>query len=133
MLPDLLEPFARRTTPKTLPWRRYLPMRARELVTGQVNLTKTPWGTTSPYALTVLARRHGLEHWAEPQERFYPVPWQRAGWIADPRIALGEVIAEGTVAVHLWNRCISAFKNDPALARLIPRPSAPGGRIAVQG
>jgi alpha 1,4-glycosyltransferase len=116
LLPELLEPFVRRTTPRWLPWHKYLPLRARELLTGQVDLTKVPWGTTSPYALTPLVRKHGLEHWAEPQERFYPVPWQRADWIADPGTALDQVITEGTVAIHLWNRCISQFKNDPAPA-----------------
>jgi hypothetical protein len=88
-------------------------MRMHELWTGRVDLTKVPWGTTSPRALTALAREYGIYHLAEPQERFYPVPWQRADWILDPSIDLEDVITDGTVAVHLWNRCISAFKNDP--------------------
>jgi hypothetical protein len=98
-------------------------MRALELLTGQVDLTETDWGTMSPVALTALARRFGLTHLAQPQERFYPVPWQKAEWIRDPQIALEDVISEGTIAIHLWNYCISSFKNEPApegsfLARL---------------
>jgi hypothetical protein len=123
LLARLLEPFVKRTTPKWMPWHKYFPKRARELLTGEVDLTDTAWGTTSPLALTALARKLGLWHLAQPQERFYPVPWQKADWIRDPQIALDDVIGEGTVAVHLWNYCISSFKNEPAppgsfLARL---------------
>jgi hypothetical protein len=114
MLPELLEPFEKRTTPKWMPWHIYVPKRARELITGEVDLTDIPWGTTSPVALTRLARTFGVAHLAQPQERFYPVPWQEARWIADPSISLEDVIGEGTVAIHLWNYCISSFKNNPA-------------------
>ena len=97
-----------------MPWRSYIPARLHELLTGKADLTRIPWGTTSPRALTYLARKFGVHHLAEPQERFYPVPWQRADWIADPAIAIEDVISEGTVAIHLWNRCITPFKNGPA-------------------
>jgi hypothetical protein len=116
LLPRFLEPFIKQTTPKWMPWRTYLPTRARELLTGKADLSQIPWGTTSPWALTALAREFGIDHLAEPQERFYPMPWQRADWIVDPAIAVEDVIGAGTVAIHLWNRCIAAFKNDPAPA-----------------
>jgi hypothetical protein len=116
MLPRFLEPFLKRQTPNWLPWYKYAPRRARELLTGKVDLTDLPWGTTSPVALTALAREFGLTHLAEPQERFYPVPWQRADWIRDPTIAVDDVISHGTVAIHLWNYCITPFKNQPAPA-----------------
>lgn len=114
MLPALLEPFEKRTTPKWIPWHRYYPKRARELLTGHVDLTDIPWGTMGPVALTAVARKFGLAHLAQPQERFYPVPWQQAEWIADPGTRLQDVISDGTVAVHLWNYCIGPLKNAPA-------------------
>jgi hypothetical protein len=117
LLPELLEPFEKRTTPKWMPWHKYFPKRARELVTGHVDLTDIPWGTTSPVALTALARKFGLTPLAQPQERFYPVPWQEARWIADPNLSLDDVIGDGTVAIHLWNYCIAGFKNEPAPPR----------------
>lgn len=116
LLPRLLEPFTRRTTPKWMPWHKYAQKRALELLTGHVDFTDLPWGTTSPKALTALARELGFAHLAQPRERFYPVRWQEARWIIDPRIGLDDVIGEGTVAIHLWNYCISDFKNDPAPA-----------------
>jgi hypothetical protein len=114
LIPRLLEPFEKRTTPKWLPWRKYIQKRAIEILTGKVELTDTAWGTTSPDALTALTRELGLTHLAQPQERFYPVPWQRADWIRDPNIALDDVTGDGTVAIHLWKYCISSFKNEPA-------------------
>lgn len=114
LIPRLLEPFLKRRTPNWVPLHRYAARRARELLTGRVDLTDLPWGTTSPIALSVLARKLGLAHLAQPQERFYPVPWQKARWILDPQIRLQDVIGEGTVAIHLWNYCISAFKDEPA-------------------
>ncbi|HET7316007.1 MAG TPA: hypothetical protein VFI88_01120 [Sphingomicrobium sp.] len=114
LLPRLLEPFVKRTTPKTMPWRLYAPKRLRELLTGEVDLTNVPWGTTSPKALTVLARELGLVQFAQPKERFYPVRWQEARWILDPNMALEDVTTDHTVAVHLWNYCISDFKNGAA-------------------
>jgi len=114
LLQPLLEPFLKQTTPRWMSWRYYIPVRAHELVTGRADLTEIPWATTGPKAVTYLARKYGLHRLAEPQERFYPVPWQRADWILNPERTLEDVIGEGTVAVHLWNRCISAFKNEPA-------------------
>lgn len=114
LLPHFLKPFLERTTPRQMPWYKYFPKRARELITGHVDLTDIPWGTTSPWALTALAREFGLEHLAEPQERFYPVRWQDAAWIRDPKIGLEDVITDDTIAIHLWNRCIGDFKNQPA-------------------
>jgi hypothetical protein len=123
LLTGLLEPFEKRTTPRFMSWRHYGPKRLRELITGKVDMTDIPWGTTSPAALTGLARELGLTHLAQPRERFYPAPWQQADWIVDPDTSLADVIGQGTVAVHLWNYCIASFKNDPAphgtfLARL---------------
>ena len=116
LLSALVEPFVKPTTPKWMPLRKYLPMRARELLTGNVTLARVPWGTTGPLALTALARRHGLMHLAQPQDGFYPVPWERASWILDPNVALEAMISERTVAVHLWNHCIRGIKNETAPA-----------------
>jgi hypothetical protein len=116
LLSQLLEPFHRRTTPRWLPWRSYLPLRLRELVTGSADLTRVPWGTTSPHALTILARRAGIDHLAQPQDAFYPVAWQDAAWIRDPERRIEDEVSDRTVAVHLWNECIKGFKNDPAPA-----------------
>lgn len=116
LLPELLRPFERRTTPDWLPMRSWLPARLRELVSGEADLGRLPWGSTGPHALTTLARRHALLSKAVPPGVFYPVAWQKAGWIRDPRFALEDMVGPGSVSVHLWNECIRTFKDAPAPA-----------------
>lgn len=123
MLAALLEQFAPGVVPKALPWYRQAPIRARKLLTGNVDLSRTPWGTTGPHALTRFVRRFKLSSNALSPDVFYPAEWRNAAWIRDPAIHLDDMITERTVAVHLWNECIREFKSRPApqgsfLARL---------------
>jgi Alpha 1,4-glycosyltransferase conserved region len=113
-LPELLHPFRERVTPEWLPLRARLIAKLGELTRGKADLGRLPWGSTGPQALTALARKYSLMSEALPQDVFYPVTWQRAGWILDPRIALHDVVSERTVAIHLWNECIRTFKDKPA-------------------
>lgn len=114
ILPELLHPFRERVTPAWLPLRIQLGAKLRELAHGKADLGRLPWGSTGPHALTELARKYSLMSEALPQDFFYPVTWQRAGWVLDPRIALQDVVSERTVAIHLWNECIRTFKVRPA-------------------
>ena len=114
LLPELLHPFRERTTPAWLPLRIRMSAKLRELARGKADLARLPWGSTGPQALTALARRYSLVSEALAPDVFYPVPWQRADWLLDPRIGLQQVVSERTVAVHLWNECIRAFKDRPA-------------------
>ena len=77
---------------------------------------RLPWGATAPRALTALAYKLDVAHHALPAEVFYPVPYQRAEWILDPRLRLEDMIGPRTVTVHLWNELIRPFKQGPAPA-----------------
>jgi hypothetical protein len=114
LLADVMEPFLKRTIPRWLPWRNYARKRVEQLFLGKFDLTDTPWGATGPDAITAMTRKHGLTRVAQPLERFYPVHWDQARWIADPMVSIEDVITEETVAIHLWNYCISDIKEDPA-------------------
>lgn len=111
MLPSLLSPFETRKTPTWLPWHWYLRARLRELITGRGGIERLPWGTAGPFALTALARRHGLSSEASPSDVFNPAPWYQADWIRNPAIGLEDMVTERSVGVHLWNECIKGFKN----------------------
>lgn len=113
MIDALVKPFAG-ATPTWLPRRHRIASKAREWVNRKTGVAELPWGTTGPAALTAVARANGFEGCALPPEVLYPVPWQRAEWIRDPAIRLEDVTTARTVAVHLWNHCIGAFKNAPA-------------------
>ena len=114
MLPDLLRPFERRTTPRWMALKHYVRARARELIRGGADLGSMPWGITGPDAVTAVATRYNLQSHALPPEYFYPVPWERADWILDPRIGLDDVVTGNSVAIHLWNVLIGSFKDQPA-------------------
>jgi hypothetical protein len=123
MLAALLDLFESKETPDWLPWKWYLPARLRELVTGEVDLSRLPWGCTGPHAMTALAQRYGLSSEALPSDVFNPVPWTEAHWILDPARTLEDALTERSVGIHLWNQRIKDFKNEPAppgsfLARL---------------
>jgi hypothetical protein len=95
-----------------------------------------PWGTTGPHALTALARETGLDREALPSDVFYPVPWQKAGWIADPARRLEDMVTPRSVAVHLWNEQIRSLGGVPVppgsfLERLRKESgTAPSGSVA---
>ena len=114
LLPELLRPFIERSVPKWLPVRAKVSAKLRALVQGEVDFGQLPWGSTGPHALTVLARTHGLLLEAFPPGVFYPVRWQAAEWIVDPKLGLEDVTSDCTVAIHLWNECIREFKQTPA-------------------
>ena len=116
MLAALLDIFQSGKTPDWLRWSWYLPARVREIVTGQVDLSRLPWGCTGPHAMTALAARYGLSSEALPSDVFNPVPWTEADWILDPAKSIDDALTERTAGVHLWNQCIKDYKNDPAPA-----------------
>lgn len=116
LLEPLLGLFEGRTMPRWLSRRARIAAEWRRLSSGKVDVAALPFGTAGPHALTAVAEDSGLEGEELPRERFYPVPWQDAAWIADPAARIEDRIAPGTVAVHLWNEQIKGLKDAPAPA-----------------
>ncbi len=95
--------FTEREVPQWLPWRARWQARLRRLVAGRVDLSRLPWGSAGPNALTWLAAAHGIAGRAMPPARFYPMPWTEADWVFDSARPLDSVLHPETIAVHLWN------------------------------
>ncbi len=114
LLRSLLAIFEERQVPPWLPLRYRWAARFRKWRTGRTGLSQMPWGTAGPKALTALLKERGLTSAALPPSIFYPVPWQEAAWIRDPRNRLEDRIGPDTIAVHLWNEHIRAWKELPA-------------------
>lgn len=114
LLDPLLELFERPSMPHWLSRRARMEAEWRRLRSGTVDVSALPFGTSGPHALTAIANDLGLAGEALPSETFYPIPWQDAAWIADPRARLEDKIRPGTVAVHLWNEQIKGMKDGPA-------------------
>lgn len=114
LLKDLLSLFETDSIPRFLPLRARLAAALRRALGGKADLSRMPWGTAGPWALTAYARQHGVAALAAPPPVYSPVHWTEAGWIADPGQTLSARIGAGTVALHLWNERIKAFKDAPA-------------------
>ncbi len=114
MLPPLLEQFERPGIPDWVTWYSAARANVRRLITGNFDLSRLPWGTAGPFAVTALAERYGLSSEALPIDVFNPVPWYQARWIVDPEVRLEDLVTDKTVGVHLWNECIKDFKDRPA-------------------
>lgn len=109
-LDELLAPFRGKTPPWLSP-RHRITSHIKKWMGGTVDVGAMPWGTTGPAALTAAAAKFGLASLALPPSAFYPVPWQRAGWILDPSLRLEQMVTQDTVGIHLWNECIRDVKD----------------------
>lgn len=109
LLADLRALFDQPSVPPWLAWRPRLAAHLHRFVTGRTDLSRMPWGSAGPEALTWLARRHGVADRALPASRFYPVHWTDAAWLLDPARPLESVVRPDTVAVHLWNERLRKF------------------------
>jgi hypothetical protein len=114
ILKPLLDQFASGAIVRSLHWRAQAQTLLRKLWDGADHLATTPWGATGPFALTWLVPRFGLSEHALPVDVFYPVRWQDASWVVDPKARLEDRISERTIAIHLWNECIGKYKRSEA-------------------
>jgi hypothetical protein len=116
LLPPLIALFDERRVPPWLSPASKVAAYLRLLLEGRTRVDRMPWGTTGPHALTALARRLGLSDLAQRPEIFFPMPWQKAAWIADRQCPLEAVVQRNTIGVHLYNECIRDLKDRPARA-----------------
>jgi hypothetical protein len=68
-----------------------------------IPLEDLPWGTIGPKALTYYAKLHGIDRFASPIDRFYPVHWQHVGQFFDPALTLSDLTTYRTDAIHLYH------------------------------
>jgi hypothetical protein len=116
LLPPLIALFEEKIVPPWLRPRARVAAHWRRLLTGRTGLSRMPWGSTGPAAITAVARRLGMAGLAAPPDAYSPVVWENAHWILDPTLGLEEKITPRTIAVHLWNERIKHFKDRPAPA-----------------
>jgi hypothetical protein len=117
MVRDLIQPFEERSVPPWLPWRARMAAHLRLLATGRSDVSRMPWGSLGPRALTFVARKYGCDRLALHPDVLYPTRWENASWITDPAVRLEDVITPRTVSIHLWNERIKAFKDERAPAK----------------
>jgi hypothetical protein len=116
LLPPLIALFEEKIVPPWLRPRARIAAHWRRLLTGRTGLSRMPWGSAGPVAITAVAHRLGLGRLAAAPEVYSPVAWQNAAWILDPAAAIEDKITHRTVSLHLWNERIKHFKDRPAPA-----------------
>lgn len=127
VLTGLLQLFDETSVPPWLAPRERLRAWLRFALSGRCDLTRLPWGSAGPEALTWLASKHGVAHHAQPVSRFYPVPWTEAAWLLDPGRPLESVISADTIAIHLWHERLRG------LDLADPPPGSFAGRLVAEG
>jgi hypothetical protein len=113
MLAPLIDMFNERTVPHWLPLTERLAAWGRLAARGRTGLSRMPWGSAGPSAITAIAKAHGLDHLALPHDVLYPVPWQQADWIFRDDKDLADVITPATVSIHLWATSLKRSAGKP--------------------
>jgi hypothetical protein len=65
------------------------------------SLVNFPLGTTGPHALTYYAKQHGIDRFASPVDRFYPVHHRNRHLLVDPELSVADLTTHRTDAIHL--------------------------------
>jgi hypothetical protein len=104
---------AKPIVPPWWPLRRRVRQRLKALIGLDMKSDNFPWSTLGPTALSYFAKQYGLIDLALPTDVFYPNPFRLASAAFEPSSACRERITDRTVAVHLWNNRIGAFKEAP--------------------
>jgi hypothetical protein len=86
------------------PWKpdhrkRWLFRKPKPLPLERFNL-----GTTGPHALTYYAAQYGIDRFASPVDRFYPVHSRNRHLLVDPELSVAELITHRTDAIHVNHR-----------------------------
>ena len=90
-----------------LPIGRRLEVAGKRLLGMKVPPEYMQYGATGPFALTHYVRKLGIGP-IQPQEVFYPVPYERVGSLMRAGSTLEGYVTPMTLAVHVWRSQITA-------------------------
>lgn len=93
--PNYVPPWHKPRKPRRLEW-----LRGRA---PTVSLEDLPWGSVGPRALTYYAKLHGIDRFASPIDRFYPLHWSHVGQLFDSALSLKDLTTHRTDALHLYH------------------------------
>jgi Alpha 1,4-glycosyltransferase conserved region len=111
VLADVMQAFRPGVIPPWLSMKRKAPLYWRRIRGQKFGPQDLPWGSFGPRALTYLARRHGVDGEARPQDAFYPVPLRDAQRVFDADFGAQDFAVSGSLAVHLWNERLKGMRD----------------------
>lgn len=110
VLSDLLEYTSNEyPVPPFLDAKKRLMIRFARAIGRPIHVSNLPWGVWGPNALTYFILKHGLGYQVSPQEVFYPIPYTKCHWLVVEGIDVDELIADKTIAIHLWNTSLARW------------------------
>jgi hypothetical protein len=120
VLKEVMDSFRPNFVPPWLRIRRALPFHLKRLTGRSFGPADLPWGAFGPRALTYLARKHKVDHQAQPPSVFYPLPLRDARHIFNAAFNLPEVTIQSSLMIHLWNERLKDLKHqDPEPGSLL--------------
>lgn len=93
---------------------RVAALRAAEAAGNPVPVTRQPWGVWGPRLLGHLVEDLGLEARVAENALAYPIPYADRDRLVQPAAAGQGLLAEDTVAVHLWSSALRGLDAAPA-------------------
>lgn len=79
------------------------------LPTGGLHISRWPWGSTGPRALTHFAELTGEARHAMDVTAFYPIPFSQVRRFAEMGTELQRQLPQDSWAVHLWGKELRVF------------------------
>lgn len=79
--------------------------------------SELPWGSFGPRLLTYFVKKEGFADKALSSEAFYPLHYTKSKDVLDPNDEVDALFTEKTMAIHLWNKSLSPYKDVPPLPK----------------
>ncbi|UXU75796.1 MULTISPECIES: hypothetical protein [unclassified Paracoccus (in: a-proteobacteria)] len=119
-----------RGVPPHLTGARRLKYRLRGWLTGGVPISRWPWASTGPRAVTLFARQSGEIRHALPPTAFYAIPHHAARSLLVPGGLSAGMLPEDAYGVHLWGGELRRILTDEFDGR-VPATSFLGQQLAM--
>lgn len=99
--------------PDWLSRRRKALLRVRRALGLGVSVRDMPWGVWGPSLLTHWVHKLGLEHRAQPIDRFYPLHYLNVELLLEPGLRIEDLTTPRSVAIHLCHKLLDQRRPPP--------------------
>ena len=106
IITEMLHPFGHNAMPWWLSLNRKRQLLMRRMIGRSFGPQDHHWGTFGPAGLTAVARKYGLDRFAQPVEVFYPLPIAHAGDVYAPGGSVEGFITPRSLTIHLWHQIL---------------------------
>lgn len=117
LLQDMLSIFEPGAVPPGLPFWRKAEVKLRRAMGEELPIHHMQFGATGPAPLAHFVRKNGLVDLTQSKDVFYPLDYDRAGYLLEEDSEIESFTKPNTLSIHIWN---SALTDRHSKARRIP-------------